>query len=192
MTLIKTFLGFTATLALAACTTTGDSEHTNNIQNIHNHYYAQSEPAADAETVAAIDAALEGVYAVISGPVGQERDFDKMRALFTPDAQLNAITPNGLSGGSVEKYIVLSGPFLVQMGFTERQLDRRLEVYGNLAHAWSSYEGTFTQADGSRGQVQGINSFQLVRQDDGSWLVQSILWQQGTPDFPLPDDLNGE
>ena len=145
-----------------------------------------------ADTAAQIDAALDAVYAVISGPVGKERDFDRMRTLFTPDARLTAITPNGLSGGTVEDYIVNSGPILLQTGFTERQLGRRLEVYGDLAHAWSAYEGTFTQADGSQGTVRGINSFQLVRQSDGRWLVQSIFWQQETPDNPLPDDLSGE
>lgn len=148
-----------------------------------------------AEPVAAeqaIDAALDAVYAAISGAVGQARDFDAMRKLFTPDARLTAITPKGVAGGTVEEYIAKSGPLLVSSGFTERQLERRLEIYGNLAHAWSSYEGAFTQADGSPGSVRGVNSFQLVRQPDGRWLVHSILWQQETPANPLPDDLTGE
>ena len=153
---------------------------------------AATEAAAMAAAEAEIDTALEAVYAVISGPVGQERDFAAMRALFTPDARLTAITPKGLSGGTVDDYIAKSGPFLVQTGFTERQLDRRLEVYGNLAHAWSSYEGVFTHPDGTSGSVRGVNSFQLVRQADGRWLVQSIFWQAETPDNPLPGDLTGE
>lgn len=139
--------------------------------------------------MAAIKATLQAVYAAISGPVGQPRDFAKMRALFTPDARLTAITAQGLRGGTLDDYIARSGPFLVEQGFTETALVNRIEVYGDLAQAWSSYEGRFTNRDGTPGLVRGINSFQLVRQPDDRWLVQSILWQAATPDNPLPQDM---
>ncbi|GMM92070.1 hypothetical protein [Qipengyuania sp. MTN3-11] len=141
--------------------------------------------------LAAIDAAIDGVYAVISGPVGQQRDFARMRSLFMPDARLSSMTASGIRGGTLEDYIARSGPGLVSSGFTERELDRRVEIYGDIAHAWSSYEGSFTQGDGTRGTVRGINSFQLARQD-GRWLVQSIFWQAESPEFPLPQDMDGE
>ena len=139
--------------------------------------------------VAAINAALDGVYNVISGLVGQARDFARMKTLFTPDARLTAIGPRGLSGGTVDDYIARSGPFLVSTGFTEKALVNRVEVYGDLAHAWSSYAGSFTDPDGKPGTVRGINSFQLVRQKDGRWLVQSIFWQAEGPGRPLPADM---
>ena len=135
---------------------------------------------------AGIDRAIDGVYAVISGPAGQPRNWAAMRAMFTPDAKLQAITPKGLWGGTVESYIEKSGPQLTQSGFTETELSRRVEVYGNLAHAWSSYAGT--SSDGKI-NVRGINSFQLVRQADGRWLVNSILWQPESPALPLPSDM---
>ncbi len=138
--------------------------------------------AADA---AAIGHALDGVYGVISGPVGQARDWARMRTLFTPDARLTAIGAKGLQGGTVEDYIAKSGPWLIKSGFTERELSRRVEVFGDLAHAWSSYEGT---GDSGKFKVRGINSFQLVRQN-GRWLVQSIFWQHESPARPLPADM---
>lgn len=144
---------------------------------------------ASASDIAAIEAALDAVYAAISGPAGQPRDFAKMRTLFTPDARLTAITAQGLRGGTLEDYIARSGPFLVEQGFSETALVDRVEVYGNLAQVWSSYRGRFTNRDGTAGEVEGINSFQLVRQPDGRWLVQSILWQAATPDNPLPADM---
>jgi ketosteroid isomerase-like protein len=138
---------------------------------------------------AAIEATVDAVYAIISGPVGQPRDFARMRTLFTPDARLTAIAPHGLRGGTLDDYIARSGPFLVEQGFTETALVNRIEVYGDLAQAWSSYRGRFTNRDGTPGEVEGINSFQLVRQADGRWLVQSILWQAATPGNPLPADM---
>ena len=130
---------------------------------------------------------LNGVYGVISGPAGQKRDWDKMRSLFTDDARLYAITSKGLRGGSLDNYIQASGPLLEQHGFVERELERRVEVYGNLAHAWSSYEGT---GDGGKLKQRGINSFQLARQADGSWKVFTILWQPENASIPLPADMN--
>ena len=35
-----------------------------------------------------IDAAIRGVYEVISGPAGQKRDWERMRTLFAPGARL--------------------------------------------------------------------------------------------------------
>lgn len=143
---------------------------------------AQRPSAVD---MAGIDRAIRGVYEVISGPPGQKRDFDRMRTLFAPGATLKAIGPKGLRGGSLEDYIARNKDVLEQKGFTERELGRRTEVWGGLATAWSAYDGR--TADGSFHE-RGINSFQLVK-IDGKWVVASILWQEETPDNPLPRDL---
>jgi len=134
---------------------------------------------------AGIDQAIRGVYEVISGPPGQKRDFDRMRALFAPGATLKAIGPKGLRGGSLEDYISRNKDVLEREGFTERELGRRFEVWGGLATAWSAYDGR--TANGSFHE-RGINSFQLVK-IDGKWLVASILWQEETHENPLPANL---
>jgi len=149
---------------------------------------AAAAPQVPKSDLAGIDAAIRSVYEVISGPPGQKRDFDKMRSLFTPGATMKAIGPKGLHGGSVEDYIARDRDILEREGFTERELGRRLEVWGGLATAWSSYDGR--TANGSFHE-RGINSFQLVK-IDGKWLVASILWQEETPDDPLPRDLLGK
>ena len=136
--------------------------------------------------LAGIDAAIRGVYEVISGPPGQKRDFDRMRSLFAPGATMKAIGPKGLHGGSVEDYIARDKDILEREGFTERELGRRLQVWGGLATAWSSYDGR--TANGSFHE-RGINSFELVK-IDGKWMIASILWQEETPDNPLPRDLS--
>jgi hypothetical protein len=140
---------------------------------------AQRPSAAD---LAGIDQAIKGVYEVISGPPGRKRDFDRMRSLFAPGATLKAIGPKGLHGGSLEDYISRNKEVLEKEGFTERELGRRTEVWGGLATAWSAYDGR--TASGSFHE-RGINSFQLVK-IDGKWVVASILWQEETPDNPLP------
>ena len=95
----------------------------------------------------AIDAAVRGVYDVISGPPGQKRDFDRMRAMFSPGATMRAIGPKGVRGGTVEEYIARNSAILEKEGFTERELGRRVELWGSLATVWSAYDGR--TADGS-------------------------------------------
>jgi hypothetical protein len=165
-------LGSALSLALAGCATAASSP---------------VRPAASAADLAGIDAAVRGVYEVISGPPGQPRDFARMRSLFAPNALLRVITPGGVRGGTLEEYITRNAPVLEREGFTERELGRRTEVYGNLATIWSAYDGR--TANGSFHE-RGINSFQLVRVN-GKWLVASILWQEEIPQFPLPADLEG-
>jgi hypothetical protein len=135
--------------------------------------------------LAGIDQAIRGVYEVISGPPGQKRDFDRMRSMFAPGATMKAIGPKGLRGGTVEDYIGRNAEILEKEGFTERELGRRVEVWGGLATAWSAYDGR--TASGSFHE-RGINSIQLVKVD-GKWVVASILWQEETPENPLPAGL---
>ena len=145
---------------------------------------AHAHPASAAD-LAGIDQAIRGVYEVISGPPGQKRDFDRMRSMFAPGATMKAIGPKGLRGGTVEEYIGRNSAILEKEGFTERELGRRVEIWGGLAPAWSAYDGR--TANGSFHE-RGINSFQLVK-IDGKWLVASILWQEATPENALPADL---
>jgi hypothetical protein len=141
--------------------------------------------ASNPADLAAIHSTILAVYDVISGPPGQKRDFDRMRSLFAPGATMKAIGPRGVGGGSVEDYIRRNAEILEKEGFTEHELGRRVEVWGNLATAWSAYDGR--TANGSFHE-RGINSFQLVK-INGKWLVASILWQEERPDNPLPADL---
>ena len=144
-----------------------------------------AQAAPNKADLAGIDQTMRDVYAVISGPPGQKRDFARMRALFAPNALMRVVTPTGVRGGTLDDYIAKSGPVLEKEGFTETELGRRVEVYGNLASVWSAYDGR--TASGSF-HTRGINSIQLVK-IDGKWLVASILWQEENKEFPLPKDM---
>jgi hypothetical protein len=140
---------------------------------------------ADPADVSSIDSIMAAVYDVISGPAGQARDWNRMRSLFTDLARLMPKGSNGLRIGSVDDYIATSGPLLERDGFFEREVARRTEQYGDIAHVFSTYEARRT----SDGPVfmRGINSFQLVRHG-GRWWVVSIMWQAETPQNPVPPD----
>ena len=142
-----------------------------------------------AAELAELDSTVKAVYDVISGPAGQKRDWDRMRSLFQPEARMIAVGKNAKgevrkSVLTVEDYIKQSGPILEERGFFEKEVHRKLERYGNIAHVFSTYEAR-TKADDPAPFMRGINSFQLWN-DGKRWWVVTIYWQSEDPSTPIP------
>jgi hypothetical protein len=149
---------------------------------------AAAAPAARPADVASIDGIITALYASISGPVGEPRDFERMRSLLVPGAVFiptgrRADGTFGMTVTNTAGYIERSGPGLVQVGFREVEVARRTEQYGNIAHAFSTYDSF--RGDETVPFARGINSIQLW--NDGSrWWILSIFWEGERPDNPLP------
>jgi hypothetical protein len=150
-------------------------------------------PPARPEDVGSVDAILNAVYDVISGPAGEARDWDRMRSLFLPEARLipSGQAPDGSTRyliWSIEEYISTAGGQLEANGFFEREAFRIEERFGNIAHVFSTYESFRTEDEMEAGShfVRGINSFQLLYDGERWWVLQ-IYWQSETPDQPIPD-----
>src|ERR1043165_1307260 len=112
---------------------------------------------ADPRDVESIDAIIAAAYDVISGPAGQKRDWDRERSLFYPGAR---IIPTARVPGrndvdlepqmlDVEGYIARVEP-LLQKGFYEKEVARRTEQFGRIAHVWSTYETRHALRDSAR------------------------------------------
>jgi len=66
-------------------------------------------PVAAAEDVESANAIIAAVYDVISGPAGAERDWDRMRSLFLPGAQLTPSFESPDGGYGVQHVRVATG-----------------------------------------------------------------------------------
>lgn len=135
-----------------------------------------------------IDSALKTLYSVISGPAGQ-RDWDRFRNLFIEDAAMGNVRlgrdgTTVISNFDAEGYIARSGDYFLENGFYEAELARTVEVFGPIAHVFSTYESRH-KADGEPFD-RGINSIQLVKKD-GLWRVVSLFWTGETEDNPIPE-----
>ncbi|WP_300529671.1 hypothetical protein [Maricaulis sp.] len=144
-------------------------------------------PAAMADDEADIIAAMDEVYAVISGPVGEARDFDHMRTLFLPNASMGAVGPGPDGNGrgrviTLEDYIERNGSWLSDNGFTETATRNQVEVFGEIAYLRSAYEGY----NGATGELilTGVN-FVTFFKIEGEWKVASLLWRQQSDDWPV-------
>jgi hypothetical protein len=141
-----------------------------------------------------MDAIIAALYNVISGPAGQQRDWDRMRSLFVPGARLipAVYRPDSvprLRQLSVEDYITLAGPSLEKNGFFETEIARQVDQYGGVVQAFSTYESRH-KADDPKPFVRGINSIQLFN-DGQRWWVVTVLWEGERPDNPIPEKFLG-
>ncbi|MFL6568446.1 MAG: hypothetical protein ACJ8LI_04710 [Chthoniobacterales bacterium] len=140
--------------------------------------------------VESIDAIVRAAYDVISGPAGA-RDWDRDRSLFWPGARL---IPTARDAGSVEVelapnmldvegFIARAEKHFSTHPFYEKEIARRVEQFGRIAHVWSTYESRHDPAD-RQPFMRGINSFQLF--NDGSrWWIVSIFWQHEMAEWPI-------
>jgi hypothetical protein len=93
---------------------------------------------------------------------------------------------NARGDWTVEEYIRLADPGLVEHGFYEREIGVRQERFGAVAHRWSAYDSRATP-DGKPFQ-RGVNSFQLWH-DGHRWWVVSVLWDNERAGLQIPADL---
>lgn len=150
---------------------------------------AAQAPAADPKDVATMDAIVAALYDVISGPAGQKRNWDRFRSLFVPGARLipTGRRPTGEVVSRVrtpEEYIQGSQMLLEQNGFFEREISRRVEKFGNIAHVFSTYEARH-KADEEKPFMRGINSIQLMN-DGKRWWIVTVFWQAEDAQAQLP------
>ena len=150
---------------------------------------AQGTLEADPADVESIDAIIAALYDVISGPAGEEREWDRFRSLFLPGAHLvpTIVTPDGSFRyvvWSPEDYVTRVGPQLEEIGFFEAEIGRVTERFGNIAHIFSTYEST-REEEGDPVQ-RGINSMQLLWDGDRWWMV-NILWDQEREGSEIPE-----
>ena len=157
--------------------------------------------------VKSIDAIVAAAYDGISGPAGKKRDWDRERSLYMPGARLIPLAAKaGVAGGEdadlatgrvrptgglapqildVEGFIARVEPFFQENGFYEKEIARRTEQFGKIAHVWSTYESRHNEAD-PEPFMRGINSIQLFN-DGKRWWIVSIYWQQESADAPIPE-----
>jgi hypothetical protein len=150
-----------------------------------------SKSEADPRDVESIDAIIAAAYDVISGPAGKKRDWDRERSLYYPGARLIPTAKPGTTGGlapqilDVEGFIARVEPYFAEHGFFEKEISRRTEQFGHIAHVWSTYESRH-DADDPEPFSRGINTIQLFH-DGNRWWILNIFWQQESVADPIPE-----
>lgn len=150
--------------------------------------WGQKRVKPDRADVESADAIIAALYDVLSGPAGQERNWDRFRSLFTREARLMTVykNPDGLAGMltmTVEDYIKRVEQQFAEKGFFEREISRKTDRFGLVTQAFSTYESRL-EKDGPVFS-RGINSIQLAEHSARFWIA-NILWNSETEEYPIP------
>ena len=128
---------------------------------------------------AEIGAAIDEMYAMISGPAGA-RDWSRQANCFLPEAR-QVRTWVDEQGRPVKKSMSLdeydrdTTPFFEANDFHEVETGRRIDLFGNIAHVWSAYEARRSPDDADV-ERRGINSIQLFNDPDRGWRIIHMIW----------------
>jgi len=165
------------------------SQRSESKSNVKDRTSNRSEP--NPADVASIDAIITAAYDGISGAAGKKRDWDRERSLYYPGARLIPTAKPGANDDlapqvlDVDGFIARVEPYFAEHGFFEKEIARRTEQFGRIAHAWSTYESRHDPSD-PEPFMRGINSIQLFH-DGTRWWILNIYWQQESAEHPVPE-----
>ena len=142
----------------------------------------QVDPEESAATQAVLDA-----YDGISFEEGTLPDFEKLESAFVQYAIFINFRNDTAVILSYDEFMkgyrsaVEGGAF---KAVVEKEIYGKTELFGKIAHRISTYVTYIDDMDTI--QERGINSFQLVKTDDG-WKVSSVIWDVEKPGQPIPE-----
>lgn len=148
---------------------------------------------ADSDGVS-VDAILAALYASVSHDSATEPNWARMRDIFLPVGML--VPPKNpksdmftvLDVDGFEQRVHESIAAAKQKGdptsFFEREIARKLDCFGNVCQAFSTYESRRAPTD-DKPFVRGINSIQMVN-DGHRWWIASVVWDTERADSPIP------
>lgn len=155
----------------------------------------QAQEARDYESVEGV---MTELYASVTRAPGEPFPWDRLRAIMLPGATMlpqRAQTQGESRLLTVDEFIEWIDeawdPVIgtaADQGFFEQQTNLIVEEFGDVAHAFTTYEkGPFEPR-----QIigRGVNSVQLVKRD-GRWWVLSITWDEENTSGPLPPRYRG-
>jgi hypothetical protein len=146
-------------------------------------------PKPRPEDVTSPEAIIKAMYETLSGPAGQ-RNWYRERSLFVEGARLIPIgkrvhKDSDMQVMSLEEWIEDAEPFLTENDFWEVEIMCKMNRFGNLIQAFSTYEAR--DKENGAPIIRGINSIQLVFKDDRWWIV-TIMWENESKENPIPEE----
>lgn len=134
-----------------------------------------------------VDTIIEELYQSISFDSEKEPDYEKFKSLFIEEGRLISVkdtTSYSLSPTDYQQSMTQQRKSGNIISFTEKELDRKVEEYGNILHIFSTYQTYLETPDGNN-SARGINSIQLMKKE-GQWKVVSLIWYEEDKAHPLP------
>jgi hypothetical protein len=130
----------------------------------------------------------EEFLAAVTFPAGGRPTYDRIRDLFVSDGKLIRNSGDAPEIETVDEFIA-PRQRTVDAGelteFREAELAAITELFGNVAHRFSTYEKEGV-LNGSAFAARGAISTQFIRTPSG-WRISSMAWDDERPGLALPE-----
>ena len=153
--------------------------------------FSQNAAAGSIKDLTTVDGIIHTLYDVISGPAGEERNWNLFRNLFAENARMYVAVPGKDSGNFLrcitpEEYAERNKTRMSDIGFNEDELYRITNTYGAGTQILSTYESHFTNKNGEEEITKGINNIQLYF-DGKRYYIVSIFWDANSKNIEVPE-----
>ena len=149
-----------------------------------------SQDPATAYDLSEINKVIDKLYTSLSFKKNEAPAMTKLKDIFYGKGML--INNNT---GQPKKYTLQEFTSVIEgqvnagkvLAFQEKELSSETELFGNVAHCFSTYESGYILA-GREDYInkRGINSIQLLKVN-GKWLIVSIIWNEESDELKLPE-----
>ena len=140
-----------------------------------------------------INEVIETLYDCISGPPGGQ-DWERDREIYHPRSIL---VRTRIEDGqpvvypfSFDEFVEATKPMLEGRSFYEIEIGRKTEIFGQIAHVYSTYEARETP-EHPKEQFKGVNMIHLWNDGSecsGRWWIMGIIWDNEREGVVLPED----
>jgi hypothetical protein len=127
---------------------------------------------------------------LISGDIGEERNWNEYRNLFLDNSKKLALITSKtgdkkLYSFQLEEFIEKIGPNYAKDGFEEYAIGLKVQEFNGIANVFQSFycrnlRGTY--------ENRGVNAYQVVYKEDRWWIAQ-VLYTNETSESPIPQEL---
>lgn len=149
-----------------------------------------SQDPATAYDLSEINKVINKLYTNLTFKKNQSPTLAKLKEIFYGDGLLI-----NNSTGEPKEYTLHEFSSVIEsqvnagkvLAFKEKELSSRIELFGNTAHCFSTYESGYILA-GRDDYInkRGINSIQLIKVA-GKWKIVSIVWNEESDETKIPD-----
>jgi hypothetical protein len=141
-----------------------------------------------ADTSAELKTLIDEFFRAVSFRMGERPAYERIRDLFIEGGKLIKNSAEAPEIATVDEFIA-PRQSMVDSGaltsFEEVETAEITEVFGNVAHRFSTYEKRGVM-DGAATEGRGLISTQFIRTPSG-WRISSMAWDDERPGLAVPE-----
>jgi len=135
-----------------------------------------------------IDNLTSELYNAICFEVGDHPPVERLKELFIPNANMIRNDDGSPEIMTVDSFTKSYNERITDgtiKSFYEGELNHITEIFGTIAHRFSTYETKFDLTNSEPFSI-GINSIQYIKNDE-NWKISSVIWNNQTDTNKIPD-----